>query len=98
MNKKVYFYEKWHLVVGVIVLLEILNLQLTAYFVPEPVPMLGTIFLCMVLFMYLGQVTASYRTAQEDKLEQLKAEQAKLSDVVAMLKRRSSVCRRSVRL
>lgn len=87
MNKKVYFYEKWHLVVGVIVMLEILNLQVASYFVPEPVPMLGTIFLCVVLFMYLGQVTASYRAAQEDKLEQLKAEQAKLSDVVAMLKR-----------
>lgn len=87
MKRKDYFYERWHWVVGLIVVLEILNLQLVPTFLPEPVPLLCTIFLSLVLFMYLGQVTASYRTAQEDKLQELKAEQAKLSDVVAMLKR-----------
>ena len=85
--KKCYFYESWYLVAGLLVVLEVLNVQLLSELLPQPIPALISALLAAVLFMYLGQAFKSYREAVRDDMETWKKEQARLTDTVALLKR-----------
>ena len=85
--KKCYFYESWYLVAGLLVVLEVMNVQLLSEMLPQPIPALISALLAAVLFMYLGQAFKSYREAVRDDMETWKKEQARLTDTVAMLKR-----------